>query len=193
MRLAERKISVCQGLTDEAESESARCENDIEICNKELADDDENLEMTDEERNDVLREIKVLEVEFSHWCKLFATRTQEKKDIKEGLEQMAEMRRERLLEKDRLKSEMENIRQIIPAATAAIFGAGRATEVAMGLNAPLNLSTATANQRWQAVSSVKDKLTASLTPGEEVRRLYRREGMKSLTLEERQWAMLDRR
>ena len=66
MRLAERKILVCQGLIDEAESESARCESDIEICNKELADDDENLEMTDEERNDILREIKVLEVEFSH-------------------------------------------------------------------------------------------------------------------------------
>ncbi|GMH66094.1 hypothetical protein TL16_g04355 [Triparma laevis f. inornata] len=191
MRLAERKIAVCQGLTDEAESESARCESDIEICNNELAEDDENMEFTEEERNDVFREIKVLEVEFAHWCKLFATRTQEKKDIKEGLEQMAEMRRERMKEKENLKVAMEKIRQIIPSATACLLGPGRATEVALALNAPLNLGKASAGSRWAALSAVKDQITSSLTPAEEVRRLFQREGMKALTLEERQWCMLD--
>ena len=191
MRLAERKITVCQGLIDEAESESARCEADIEMCNNELAEDDEIMEMGEEERNDIFREIKVLEVEFAHWCKLFATRQQEKKDIKEGLEQMAELRRDRITEKDTLKRDMEHIRKIIPSATAAILGAGRATEVALALNAPLNLSNAGASGRWQAVSAVKDMITSSLTPAEEVRRLYQREGMKALTLEERQWSMLD--
>ncbi|GMH74329.1 hypothetical protein TrST_g7101 [Triparma strigata] len=192
MRLAERKIAVCQGLTEEAESESARCESDIEICNNELAEDDENMEFTEEERNDVFREIKVLEVEFAHWCKLFATRTQEKKDIKEGLEQMAEMRRERMKEKENLKVAMEKIRQIIPSATACVLGPGRATEVALALDAPLNLGKASAGSRWAALSAVKDQITSSLTPAEEVRRLYQREGMKALTLEERQWCMLDK-
>ena len=192
MRLAERKIAVCQGLIEEAESESSRCESDIEMCNTELAEDDEIMEMTEEERNDVFREIKILEVEFSHWCKLFATRTQEKKDIKEGFEHMAEMRRSRLKEKENLKTTMEKIRQVIPAATASILGPGRATEVALNLNAPLNLSGGSATSRWQAISAVKDMITSSLTPAEEVRRLYQREGFKALTLEERQWSMLDR-
>ena len=192
MRLSERKIAVCQALTEEAESESSRCESDIEMCNAELAEDDEIMEMTEEERNDVFREIKVLEVEFAHWCKLFATRTQEKKDIKEGLESMAEMRRTRLKEKENLKVTMEKIRKIIPSATASILGPGRATQVALHLNAPLNLSSGNAGSRWQAISAVKNMITSTLTPAEEVRKLYQREGLKALTLEERQWSMLDR-
>ena len=39
-----------QGLMDEAEVESSRCEGETERCNQELQIDDERMEMTDEQR-----------------------------------------------------------------------------------------------------------------------------------------------
>ena len=50
MRLGERKVLVVQGLMDEAEVESSRCEGETERCNQELQIDDERMEMTDEQR-----------------------------------------------------------------------------------------------------------------------------------------------
>jgi len=41
MRLGERKVLVVQGLMDEAEVESSRCEGETERCNQELQIDDE--------------------------------------------------------------------------------------------------------------------------------------------------------
>ena len=49
MRLGERKVLVVQGLMDEAEVESSRCEGETERCNQELQIDDERMEMTDEQ------------------------------------------------------------------------------------------------------------------------------------------------
>ena len=47
--LGERKVLVVQGLMDEAEVESSRCEGETERCNQELQIDDERMEMTDEQ------------------------------------------------------------------------------------------------------------------------------------------------
>jgi len=44
-----------------------------------LYEDDEKQEMEDEERDQVMGEIKSLEHEFGYWCKVFSGRLQEKK------------------------------------------------------------------------------------------------------------------
>ena len=58
MRLSERKILVVQGLMDEAEAESMRCETEIENINDELAEDDEKMELVDEERHNLFNEAR---------------------------------------------------------------------------------------------------------------------------------------
>ena len=190
MRLAERKLHVVQALMDEAEAESSKCESEIEQCNDELAEDDERMEYTEDERNDIFGEIRTLEVEFAHWCRLFATRAQEKKDIKTGLDHMSEERRKQLSDRDKLDESLRNLRKLVPAAITVVVSIGAATEAALELNTTLQLSSAAG--RWAALAAVKEVLSSTMTPAEEVRRRLQNEGWETLTLDEQQWTMLDR-
>lgn len=52
---------------------------EIGQCNEKLLNDDEVMEMDDEERAALGREIKALEQEFGYWCKIFSGRMQEKR------------------------------------------------------------------------------------------------------------------
>ena len=96
MRLFERKLLVVQDMMLEAEAESQRCERDIEMCNEELIADDEMGDLRDDERVDIFNEIRALEVEFAHWCRLYAIRAQEKHDTKRNLQRLSVARRELL-------------------------------------------------------------------------------------------------
>lgn len=44
-----------------------------------IAEDDDTLELKAEEREELNRELKVLEQEYGYWCKVYSGRLQEKK------------------------------------------------------------------------------------------------------------------
>ena len=64
------------------------------MCNEELIADDEMGDLRDDERVDIFNEIRALEVEFAHWCRLYAIRAQEKHDTKRNLHRLSVARRE---------------------------------------------------------------------------------------------------
>ena len=190
MRLAERKILVVQGLMDEAEAESKRCETEIENINEELAEDDEKMELVDEERHKLFNEVRQLEVEFAYFCRLYATRAQERRDIRTGLVKIQQVRRAKLEEKDKLEADLSRFKDFVPAALAVTESVESATNAALELNSTLQLTNA--GSRWKKLAAVKSMLTSIMTPAEEVRKRHHAEGWETLVLEEQQWSVMDR-
>ena len=194
MRLGERKVLVVQGLMDEAEVESSRCERETERCNQELAIDDERMELTDEQRRELYSQVRTLEVEFAHWCRLFASRSQERVDLLGGLRKLREERRKRLEEIETLSTDLTWLQKHVPSATGLISGIEAATKSALALNTTFeNIKSDQATKaKWKKLAAVKSLVTSMMTPAEEVRRRHRTEGWNALTLPEQQWVVLDR-
>jgi hypothetical protein len=186
MRLAERKLLVCNKMIAEAETESERCQRVMREVSERLRIDDEEMIMFESERRELKRELNISEVEFTQWAALYESRCVERDDIKEGMALMHEFRRQREDEKIRLKKELHEGRRDLPACIAVLRSFVEATNVAAALNTTVqsaftNYSSASADIAAPTVS----------TPAEDVRRTLKREGYKALSLEEQQWLMLD--
>jgi hypothetical protein len=195
MRLGERKVLVVQALMDEAEVESSRCEQETERCNTELAIDDERMELTDDQRRALYANVRTLEVEFAHWCRLFASRSQERVDLLAGLRILRNERRDRLADTERLGKEIAWLQRHLPAAYGMVKGMEEATRCALDLNTTFeNIKTgaAKAQSQWKKVATLKGLVTSMMTPAEEVRRRHKTEGWNALMLPEQQWSVLDR-
>ena len=193
MRLAERKALVVQALMDEAEVESSRCERETERCNTELSMDDERMELTDDQRRSLYAEVRALEVEFAHWCRLFASRSLERKDLLSGI---LKLRSERSAQTSTLElkvKELKWLRRHLPAATGLVDGMPAATAVALEINASFeHIKTISAASRWDKLSAVKTMVKAIMTPAEDVRQRHKLEGWKALNQDERRWSAIDR-
>lgn len=194
MRLAERKALVVQALLDEAEVESSRCEQESVRCNRELLLDDDRMLLNEEQRADLNTEVRRLEVEFAHWCRLFATRSQERRDLLASLDTLRKEHSRRTIQKESLEKEFQWLQRYLPAATCLIHGMDAAVDCALSLNTSFaHIPTTNARGLWDKVSSARRRITATMTPAQEVRRRYRTEGWSTLCLPEQQWTILDRK
>jgi hypothetical protein len=186
VRLAERKLLVCNKMISEAEAESERCQRVMREISERLHIDDQEMVMFESERRELKRELSITEVEFTQWAALYESRCIEKDDIKEGMSLMHEFRRQREDEKQRLKNELHNARRDLPACISVLRSFVEATNVA----ASLNTTVQSAFANYSTASNEIAAPTVS-TPAEDVRRALKREGFKALSLEEQRWLMLD--
>lgn len=171
----------------EAETESNRCQRQMAVINHKLELDDEDMTMLEDERREHERELGILEVEYGQWATVFGSRCQEIEDIKEGIKLIFEFQRKRQQEKKAIKKNLEEARHDLPACIAALRGIMEATNVA----AALNTTVQGASAAWAASVTNESAGPSLRTPADEVRRRMKREGFKSLVLEEQQWCMLD--
>lgn len=193
MRLAERKMLVVQALVNEAEVESLRCEQETERCNQELIQDDERMDLTEEKRTELYTDVKRLEVEFAHWCRLFASRSQERTDLLASLDVLRRERAEKVVETERRSVDMKYLQRHLPPATCLVHGMLAAVECALALNTSFeHIRAEDARGQWRKLASARGVVTAMMTPAQEVRRRYQTEGWLTLSLPEQQFAILDR-
>ena len=139
-------------------------------------------------------QVRTLEVEFAHWCRLFASRSQERVDLLKGLRVLREERRKRLEEIETLSKDLTWLQKHVPSAAGLVQGIDAATKSALLLNTTFEniKSDAATKAKWKKLASVKGLVTSMMTPAEEVRRRHRQEGWNALTLPEQQWVVLDR-
>ena len=121
-------------------------------------------------------------------CRLvLPTRSREKDDIKEGIRMMYSFKRDKIKEKEDIKTKLKEARRDLPACMVILRNTTEAVNVAMSLNT--------------IVQGVTEEVTAATagdfggiqvsTPAEDVRRNLKQYGLKSLSLEEQQWCVLD--
>ena len=90
--------------------------------------------MTDEQRKALYTQVRTLEVEFAHWCRLFASRSQERVDLLKGLRVLREERRKRLEEIETLSKDLTWLQKHVPSAAGLVQGIDAATKSALLLN-----------------------------------------------------------
>lgn len=187
LRIAERKLLICNKMIEEADTEAKRCLKGMRFVSNKLELDDEEMTLLDEERKDLQRELAIFEVEYAQWARVFTTRVQEKEDIKEGINSMHIFQRERLKEKKKLQLELEDFRRDLPACVSVLRSYYEATNVASALNTVVQGPSSA----YSVASTGKNSDLSISTPAEDIRRRIKREGFKKLTLEEQQWCLLD--
>lgn len=187
IRLAERKLMVCEKMIQEAELESARAHKGIRICRKKIEKDDEDFLLLEDERRALIRECGIFEIEYAQWANAFATRCKEKDDIKEGIKSMYQYKRDKLKEKDNIKSSLETYRKELPPCMNVVRNTVEAVNLAAVLNTTLE---GISEEASLATTGYFGSLQVS-TPADDVRRQFKQNGFKSLTLEEQQWCVLD--
>eukprot|EP00957_Ditylum_brightwellii_P108234 8257781-Ditylum_brightwellii.AAC.1 len=129
-------------------------------------------------------------MEFAHWCRLHSLRTQAYEDTKTRISHMSDLRGKRISRIEQEKKEVDRLREILPLAIAPIFSTEKAIEVASMMSSNLTVDETTDSNKIQ---TIKNKIALmAVTPAEKVRRLSRKEGLDSLTLEEKQFTLIDR-
>ncbi|CAM9235500.1 unnamed protein product, partial [Ectocarpus fasciculatus] len=191
LRLAERKLIICQQMIREMETDSNRCEVAMSAVHDLLVKDDEMMTMSEDERKVHSKELAILEVEFAQNNATYTSRCVELDYIKEGIKLMHDFKRDRQTEKQKLKESLEIARRDLPACVALLRSLPEATNVAIQLNTSLDgkLSDATLASKGAGGASEEQRVS---TPADRVRRLYRSEGYNILSLEERQFLVLDK-
>ena len=145
------------------------------------------MQLSDQDRLDLFNEVRVLEVEFGHWCKLFATRTRERQDVFEGLQAVAADTQKLEAQQKELRKELAAHRVLLPTCMGVAAGLPAAVQAALDLNTTLDAEGAPRSLA-AAVSNSKKPVN---TPANEVRKRHREQGYEVLPLEEKQWTMLD--
>ena len=155
-RLAERKLTVCQKMITEAEAATERCKADMALVTHKLEVDDEEMTLLEDERNELERELAILEVEYAQWSLLFESRHTEKEDIKEGIKLIFEFQRQRQEEKKKIKKELDQSRHDLPACIAALRSITEATNVAMSLNTVVQVRVKRGELQWPDLTTIKE-------------------------------------
>jgi hypothetical protein len=184
LRLAERKLLVVDKMITEAELESKKAQRRILDLNTRVQEDDEQLTLLDEERRQLIEELSLTESEFAQWSTTYASRCKEKEDVLEGIALMHKFQRERQREKVKNKEDLTIARRDLPACIALLRSLYEASNVAASLNTTIAGASASAG-------SGKDAVPVISTPAEDIRRIFRREGFNTLSLEEQQWCIMD--
>ena len=106
-------------------------------------------------RKALYTQVRTLEVEFAHWCRLFASRSQERVDLLKGLRVLREERRKRLEEIETLSKELTWLQKHVPSAAGLVQGIDAATKSALLLNTTFeNIKSDAATKASDAASSV---------------------------------------
>lgn len=121
------------------------------------------------------------QVEFAQWANNYTSRCDERDSVKEGLNLVFEFQRQRIREKKRIKADLTNLRKVLPACIASLRSYTEATELAAKLNTTVQGST----------SSGEVVIPRLLTPAEDVRKRCKRQGFRSLEIQEQQFCLLD--
>ena len=100
-------------------------------------------------------QVRTLEVEFAHWCRLFASRSQERVDLLKGLRVLREERRKRLEEIETLSKELTWLQKHVPSAAGLVQGIDAATKSALLLNTTFeNIKSDAATKASDSASSL---------------------------------------
>ena len=188
IRLTERKLMLCNKMIQEAEAEADRCEKGMQSISRQLEQDDEDMQLLEDERRLMKRELNILEIEYAQWATNFSTRGIEKRDIQDGLKAMYSFQKDRIKEVEDLKSTLEKLRGELPSCVAVLRNLTEAVNVAAVLNTSLH---GVAEDIGAAATGDFGGGVSLSTPAEEVRRRLRHGGFNALLLEEQQWCMLD--
>ena len=188
IRLTERKLMLCNKMIQEAEAEADRCEKGMHSISRQLEQDDEDMQLLEDERRQMKRELNILEIEYAQWATNFSTRGVEKKDILDGLKAMYNFQKDRIKEVEELKNTLEKLRGELPSCVAVLRNLTEAVNVAAVLNTSLH---GVAEEIGAAATGDFGGGVSLSTPAEEVRRRLRHGGFDTLLLEEQQWCMLD--
>jgi hypothetical protein len=68
--------------------------------------------MTEKQREHMESETRVLEIEFSYWCRLFSTRSVERDDVKLGLVELAEKKQKQMSLLEEYTKELDSLRTV---------------------------------------------------------------------------------
>lgn len=204
LRLTERKLLVCEKLITEAELETERAHSTVQRLQEKLEQDDEDLNMLEDERRELQREMAIQEVEYAQWSGLFASRCKEKEDIKEGIQMMNNFRRQREEERAQSTEELEALRRDVPACIRLLRTMTEAVQVAMSLNTVFqgmaggegdgnNLGAGGGMEQMMLQTSSATNGIQVSTPAADVRRTMKQYGFQVLSLEQQQWSLLDQK
>lgn len=185
LRLAERKLFLCDKMIGAADVEAKRLQRKIHTITTKLEEDDEEMLLREDERRELQREISILEIEFAEWVSIFGSRCKEKAVIKEGIELMHAAQQRKSKEKTEIKERLQSYRAELPPCLELLRSVKEATHVASALNA------ASSARSVGGSYSMEDAAMGSMTPAEHVRTQFKRKGWSSLKLEEQQWSVLD--
>lgn len=188
IRLAERKLLICEKMIQEAELESERCHKGMRICRRKIEKDDEDFLLMEDERRNLVRECGIFEIEYAQWTHTFSTRSREKDDIKEGIKTMYQFKRDKLKEKEEIKNNLESSRRDLPSCISVLRNTIEAVNTAISLNT--TMEGVSEETSLAATGDFGGGMQVS-TPAEDVRRQLKQNGFKALNLEEQQWCVLD--
>jgi hypothetical protein len=187
LRLAERKLLVCEKLIQEAELECDRCQKGIRIASTKLARDEEEMMLFEDERRELQRELDIFEIEYSQWAQCFTSRCREKEDIRRGIQVMYKFQRQREQEKQKISVELEEYRRDLPSCLLVLRNMTEAVNLAASLN---TVVTGISEEEGAAAGGDFGGIRFS-TPADDVRRLMKHYGFDSMSVEEQQWCLLD--
>jgi hypothetical protein len=192
LRLGQTKLSLCNQLIAESEMEANHLEKEITAINDRIAEDDELLILSEEERKRYKKDLSKLETEFAKNAAVFSSRQLEREHIKDGIRQIAIIQKQKVAEKDEMRAKLETARWTLPSCMALLRSVAEASQVAISLNTTLQTKVKdSVSSKENDPSSTFGQQFRVSTPADQLRRLFRSSGVKLLTLEQQQWIMLD--
>ena len=133
----------------------------------------------------MVRELGILEVEFSEWSNNFGARWEERKELKGCINMMHIFQRQRRNEKKTIKQTLEVARRDLPVCMVLMSTLQVAAQVAASLNTSFNAGGGSSG------GDDSSGIPVVSTPAEDVRRQHRRLGWGALSLEEQKWSIMD--
>ena len=191
VRLASRKIEVIDKLILEADTNAMTSLNELKRCNLEIAIDNEQMDLSEDERKELEKQVKRYELQYGHWSTLQTSRYQEKDDIISGLAQLEQKLIVLRSDRDTMKIDLDRDRKNLPACVAILRSFKEACSVANALNADMQ-AVRDGNEYVEMMANMTDEVVNFTTPAEDVRKRLKRDGFNALILEEQQWILLDR-
>lgn len=187
-RLGERKVGICKAMVLEAEAESKRAQIHVQGISRRLQRDNEIMLLTEKDRMELEADLSVVEAEYLDLATLHITRSKEAEDITAGLADLRVTREGLDAEKIELMNFISKARSELPGCMAVLRSAKEAASVAAKLNAPSPRILSEGGHQGDGSPAI----TESKSPAEEVRERCKCYGFISLSLQEKQWSLLDR-
>ena len=185
IELAERKKKLLDEMIAEAEARTTHWQEQVMTLNEVLEEDNELMTMSEDEREGVVNERDDAEADFSNWTTLFGSRIAEKEDVEAGIDNLKIQLTDKLKEKEETKKQLQIDRRDLPSAMALLRPAMEAVNVAASLN------TALQGGPQSHFISTESGAAVAVTPAEEIRKHLRRDGWTMLSVQEKQWCLMD--
>ena len=190
LRLAERKMLVCRKMILETELELRRLSYISDLVAEQIDRNEDEGRQNAPVQRELEREISILETESMQWIRLYASRQEERSDIKEGMFLMYELRRQRIKERERIRVELDIARRDLPSCVVLLKSVQEGVKEAAALNTTVHQGSFDS-----LVLGDKNDPSGTLSissPAEDVRIRMRKDGFEALSLQEQQWVVMDR-